>query len=653
MGPTIHRKNKSHQTQTLTALVLSIWAVPSLALDLGRLNILSGMGEPLRAEVEIAQALPNELSSLKVQLAAPSTFSDAGMEFNPALEGVTATLQTRSNGEPFIALVGSAAVRENFIDLILETQWATGRSVKNYALLLNSVSDRPAAPAAPAVEANFPADVQTNNWRQIGQATVAQTPPAQLIQRMPTAQSNPLPDAAQGASVTLNDQNVPVYRFAPIDNAPSTTPTRNTASAAPTAAPRSNLSAPAVAGRPTSARPAANDREARLQVSPGDTASQLAMPYLASNVSMDQMLLAMLKANPNAFIQGNVNLVKAGVSLRMPSTEEALQIPRAQARSIVLAQTRDFAEYARRLAQSTLLVDGRNSREMSGKVGVERAQERINATAQDKLTLSKSSVQNDGSEAALAAEREAKDADEQLAQLNKNLQELEALVNGQPEPTSLASTGVASAPAGTAASRAAVNAEPETTAPEKRGNTTASWLQNLQDNKQLWSWAAAFLALILLLVYWARRKSGDPEPSYAPSYDDIPSTSTDPVMDHATANSAIPAQMSAIDLNLQTPTETTSTGPVASAATAAPQSYAAPSTMAQSIVQPVIQPIAQAASVANPGNAEDTEQSKLNLAAQLLAKGDKDLARALILSVISSSTGELKVKAIQLLGQIR
>jgi FimV-like protein len=50
---------------------------------------------------------------------------------------------------------------------------------------------------------------------------------------------------------------------------------------------------------------------------------------------------------------------------------------------------------------------------------------------------------------------------------------------------------------------------------------------------------------------------------------------------------------------------------------------------------------------------DDTEQSKLNLAAQLLAKGDKDLARALILSVISSTHGELKARAIQMLGQIR
>jgi hypothetical protein len=41
------------------------------------------------------------------------------------------------------------------------------------------------------------------------------------------------------------------------------------------------------------------------------------------------------------------------------------------------------------------------------------------------------------------------------------------------------------------------------------------------------------------------------------------------------------------------------------------------------------------------------------LAAQLLTKGDHDLARALILSVASTASGEVKVRAIQLLGQIR
>ena len=127
-----------------------------------------------------------------------------------------------------------------------------------------------------------------------------------------------------------------------------------------------------------------------------------------------------------------------------------------------------------------------------------------------------------------------------------------------------------------------------------------------------------------------RRKSAEPESVYAPSYDDIPSTSTEPALSQTAENAAIPAQMSAIDLNLQPtpPATTVSSNPTP----AAPEQVAPP---------------------AFPSNSEDTELSKLNLAAQLLAKGDKDLARALILSVVSSTQGDIKARAIQMLGQIR
>lgn len=665
MGPTFHRKNNNHQTQVLRALLLSIWAVPAMALDLGRLQILSGMGEPLRAEVEITQALPNELSSLRVQLAAPSVFGEAGMEFNPALDGVTATLQTRSNGAPFIELTGTTAVRENFIDLILETQWATGRLVKNYALLLNSVSEPAINPVSAAAFSPH------SSLRPLQGAAQVTTTPAPLVQSIQTARTFPLPDDLTNTNVSLNAQNVPVYRFESIDNSQVSSASRIASTAAPKSSSNTNLaapktsqttalSAPAVLAQPSTSPQSGNASERRIQVRQGDTASQLAMGYLAANVSMDQMLLAMLKANPNAFIQGNVNLVKAGAVLRMPSAEEAQLVPRDQARRIVLAQTRDFAEYARRIAQAALLVDGKNTREISGKVGVEKSSDRSALAQQDRLTLSNSSVQDGGAEAALASAREAEDSSVQLAELNQNLRDLEALVNGQPAPSNLSGSEASSLPANAVTAQVAVKA-PEATGtlndaqaaqPDSKSST---WLQDLQDNKQLWAWAAAFLALIFLFVFWARRKSGDPEPVYSPSYDDIPSTSTDPVMDNAPVNSAIPPQMSAIDLNLQT---SPSASPAVSASSATtvsppapypPQTYAAPSTMAQSIVQPVV----QAVPVTNPGPAEDTEQSKLNLATQLLAKGDKDLARALILSVISSSTGELKAKAIQLLGQIR
>jgi FimV-like protein len=50
---------------------------------------------------------------------------------------------------------------------------------------------------------------------------------------------------------------------------------------------------------------------------------------------------------------------------------------------------------------------------------------------------------------------------------------------------------------------------------------------------------------------------------------------------------------------------------------------------------------------------EETQTSKLELAGQLLSAGDQDLARALILSVASTAQGDIKARALQMLGQIK
>jgi pilus assembly protein FimV len=619
MGLFNQRNNKKHLVSILGTLVLTMLAFPAIALDLGRLQILSRIGEPLRAEVEIAQASSNELSSLRAKLAAPEQFGEAGMEFNPALDGVTASVQTRSNGTSFIALTGVRPLRENFVDLILETQWATGRLVKNYALLLNSISERAPTPAATVTPLSNSASINTltanpSTFEQPLRVHSAQTAP--IPQPRQINQNNVQPDGLETASVTLNDQNVPVYRFEPIENAPTTSASASTVLPTPALAAR-----PLPRPRPTFEPATSSLSPTSFKVSPGDTASQLALRHLAPNVSMDQMLLAMLKLNPNAFIQGNVNLVKAGAVLRIPSPDQALLVPRAQARRIVLAQNRDFAEYAQRLAQSALLVDAPNNREMSGKVGVQAPNQPTPSTQPDRLTLSKSSLQNNDAEAALALQLEAKDSSNKLALLNQNLRDLEALVNSPPSTLFNASEerrpaldAPTETPGPSLGSQPPIDAQANEPTSDQPKSTMAVWLQNFQDDKQLWAWVGGLLALILFFIFWARRKSSDPETVYSPSYDDIPPQGTDPVMGQSVSNSGIPPQMSAIDLNLQSP--------------------------------PSAAPFASGSSV-------ETELNKLNLATQLLSAGDKELARTLITSVIASSSGDLKAKATQLLGQIR
>ena len=537
----------------LAALAIATGSMSVQALTLGRLQTLSGMGEPLLAEVEITAATPEELQGLRAQIAAPRAFKQAGMEFNPALEGLSPRIESRAGGRSFIVMQGSKPVRDTFIDLILETQWATGQLVRNYALLLNSATDKPAPTTAGTAAA-----------------------PAARVALPATAVPSPV-SASQDLGqprVEYNAQNVPVYRF----DTPASSASPPSASPAPRAMPTPAVQANA---------PASSD--GTVTVLAGQTASHLALANMPGSVSLDQMLVAMLRNNPRAFIEDNVNLVRAGAVLRMPTAEQAQQTPPQEARQIVLAQTRDFAAYARRLAESPLKVSEGPGRESSGKVSAE-VQTKPEQDNQDTLTLSKSQITKNSAEAKVAAAREAKEAADQVADLNKNIEELNSLMS------------------------AASAAKPATTEPTLPGAS-----ENVQ-GKPLWMWGAGLLALLLGLLLWKRQRREASHASFSPSYDDEPSAPA-PVATH------IPPSMAGIDLNLPA-------NPVP-------------------MPQPEPQPMPQTPTGTAAAPIQDTDSAKLQLAQLLLAKGDRDIARTLVQSVAATGSDALKVRALQLLGQIR
>ncbi len=555
MGEMTLNEARILKLKAVSAGVLLACSLPSHALTLGKFQSLSGMGEPLRAEVEVTQFTPDELRGLQAQLATPSSFRQAGMEYNAALNDVVARVENRSDGRPFIVLNGRTPVQDSFIDLILEAQWSTGRAVKNYALLLNSAKsiadNRPSSWAAP---------------QRIQPDVIAS--PITLARAASPAVSPVSGDGSlTPSSVEVNANQVPVYRFDGTGAAPAAAPSAIAANATPPAA---------YAPAPRHTTFMAGDDT--LTVNPGDTASNLIMGRLPANVSTDQMLLALVRANPNAFIEGNVNLVRAGTVLRMPKAGEATQISRAEARQTVIAQNRDFAAYARRVAESPLLVGSAQSREMSGSVAKESPSAPSASAKQDKLTLSNAQVGNDSAEAKLAAEREAKDAADQLGALNKNMQDLEALAKGSKTESAV-----------TVSSNL-----PDT-------SSSPSLVDQLSQNQSVWAWVMGALLALLGLVLWSRRKSAKSNEVFAPSYDDVPSQQVAP-------STSIPPQMAGIDLNLNN--------------------------------SPA------------PAVHDATEQNKLALASQLLASGDKDLARTLIMSVASTASGDLKARALQMLGQI-
>jgi pilus assembly protein FimV len=77
------------------------------AAGLGRLNVQSALGQPLRAEVEVPSVGQNEAATLQLRLAPQSAFRQANLEFNPALTQLRIDLEARSDGT-YVAHVSSA-----------------------------------------------------------------------------------------------------------------------------------------------------------------------------------------------------------------------------------------------------------------------------------------------------------------------------------------------------------------------------------------------------------------------------------------------------------------------------------------------------------------------------------------------------------------
>lgn len=79
-----------------------------------------------------------------------------------------------------------------------------------------------------------------------------------------------------------------------------------------------------------------------VQVQDGDMASVLAFRLKPRGATIEQMMVALLKHNPDAFIQGNVNLLRDGAVLHLPPAEEVFRTPADEARDTVQRHHKAF-----------------------------------------------------------------------------------------------------------------------------------------------------------------------------------------------------------------------------------------------------------------------------------------------------------------------
>lgn len=374
---------------SVLALVLAVLPLGVHAAGLGKLTVVSALGQPLRAEIELS-ASREEYASLSARLASADAFRNAGIEYSSALSGIRFSLDQRADGQPYLQVTSERPLNEPFVDMLVEVNWASGRLVREYTFLLD------------------PPDV----FRKPAPAPVAVPEVRPAPAAVPPAVATPAPALAPRVAAPTGEipQRKPVVAEPP----PSPQPTAGTGAAGSVA----------------------------RVVKPGDTLSKIAGELKPAGVSLDQMLVALFRSNEAAFSSANMNRLRAGKILNMPDRETLAAIDPQEARTLVVAQARDFKAYQQKLANAVATapaVEEAPRQAASGRISP-RLEDKALAPAAgtDKLEVSRAQGAKAGTSGAsdriaaveedmVARERALKDANSRIAALEKNLNDLKRL----------------------------------------------------------------------------------------------------------------------------------------------------------------------------------------------------------------------------------
>ncbi len=566
--------------RTALALLLAVLALPAFALGLGQIRVKSKPGQPLLAEIPVVTSDPTELQGLQARLASPDTFRRVGLEppqgnvsglrFEPALD---------QDGKPVIRVTSAEPVQQAELTFLVEVDWGEGRLVREYSALVDPPRSLAAA-AAPQVEAPQAASAPT-------------------IQR-PAAAEQPQRAEAQDAP------------------AAATASTETTAAPAPAAPP---AAAPAPAGA------AAPSAPADYSVQAGDTLSEIARGLAGTEgYSLNQTMLALLRTNPEAFIGEDINRLRAGAVLRMPSQDELARYSTAQATAMVREQVANWRRARQAQAQPASASDAAGTEAAAG-TGTGATAKRVADARLEIAPPQSSSSAQAGTQSGASAGGEgemlrqelqqtketlaARDAE--VAELKARVAELEQLQKEQQRLIAMKDDALAGSQQRLAATNAAQQAPADASTAAQPESAGTSW------------WWLLPLALVLGgLAWWFRRRREAPGRSGARVSDRF------------------------------------ATGAQASAATPAPgwagktkSPPAAPAPAAAVTPPPAASPTWAAPGAADAAVPSATPGERIALARASIDRGDRDTARTLLQEVIDGDDPQAREEArrvLQVLG---
>jgi pilus assembly protein FimV len=249
-------------------------------LGLGDIEVDSALNEKFVGQIELVDVGDLQSSEILVSMASTEDFARVGVERFYYLTDLNFEVVTGSSGA-VVNVSSSKAIAEPYLNFIVEVHWPSGRLLKEFTVLLDPPTFGQAA--APAVTAPSQSSESATAGR---------------VQR-----EAPAPAAEQsGTRVTL---------------------------------------APRPSSSPAPARPPSPD--GTVMTTRDDTLWKIANRTVPSeSITLNQQMLAIQRLNRQAFIRDNINLLKAGYVLRLPSEAQAREVAPDAANAEVAQQSSDW-----------------------------------------------------------------------------------------------------------------------------------------------------------------------------------------------------------------------------------------------------------------------------------------------------------------------
>ncbi len=394
---------------TAAAVSLILASSHARALTLGEIEMRSALNQPMDAEIALASVASGELAGMTVRLASAEDFARAGIERSEVLTDLRFNVVTNAAGQPVIKVSSRQAVLEPFLNFLLEVDWSNGRVVREYTVLLDPpvfmtprTSGNVASTAAPEIvdETSLlePVAIERSDF-QFDESSVALVGSANEVDDSFTVDSSlGVPVTFDGAAddslgetvsldgdivslegdlVELNDVGIDstgvellpeTFDFQSADEGEVVVLTDpnvefNDTASAGTFDPATGWDVELIGGitevpddvgantvasavpAVTTSRQSASTTGDTVTVSRDDTLWEIADRTRSADLTTQQMMLALLDANEQAFINGNINLVREGAILRIPDTAAAQAITQAEAVAQVDTQEQLWREY--------------------------------------------------------------------------------------------------------------------------------------------------------------------------------------------------------------------------------------------------------------------------------------------------------------------